>query len=78
MGIDEFLRGGKHPEPIIEVEVLKRHSMPLGFLDIDRQPVPMLPLERRTGVTEVEVGYDAAVCDGRSAALPALLGQHDF
>ena len=33
--------------------------MPLDYLDIDRQPVPMLPLERRTGVTEVEVGYDA-------------------
>ena len=59
VGIDEFLRGGKHPEPIIEVEVLKRHSMPLDYLDINRQPVPMLPLERRTGVTEVEVGYDA-------------------
>jgi formate dehydrogenase (NADP+) beta subunit len=38
---------------------LKRHSMPLNYLDINRQPVPMLPLERRTGVTEVEVGYDA-------------------
>jgi NADPH-dependent glutamate synthase beta subunit-like oxidoreductase len=59
VGIDEFLRGGKHPDPIIEVEVLKRHSMPLDYLDINRQPVPMLPLERRTGVTEVEVGYDA-------------------
>src|SRR5450631_4433036 len=59
VGIDEFLRGGKHPEPIIEVELLKRHGMPLDFLDIDRQPVPMLPLERRTGVTEVEIGYDA-------------------
>ena len=33
--------------------------MPLDYLDINRQPVPMLPLERRTGVTEVEVGYDA-------------------
>ena len=59
VGIDEFLRGGKHPEPMVEVEVLKRHSMPLDYLDINRQPVPMLPLERRTGVTEVEVGYDA-------------------
>jgi ferredoxin len=59
VGIDEYLRGGKHPEPIIEIEVLKRHSMPLDFLDIERQPVPMLPLERRTGVTEVEIGYDA-------------------
>ncbi len=60
VGIDEYLRGGKHPEPVIEVELLKRHSMPLGYLDLSRQPVPMLPLDRRTGVTEVEVGYDAA------------------
>jgi formate dehydrogenase beta subunit len=59
IGIDEYLRGGKHPEPIIEVEVFRRHSMPLDFLDILRQAVPMLPLERRTGVTEVEIGYDA-------------------
>jgi NADPH-dependent glutamate synthase beta subunit-like oxidoreductase/ferredoxin len=58
LGIDEFLRGGKHPEPLVEVEVLKRHSMPLELLDISRQAVPMLPLDRRTGVTEVEVGYD--------------------
>jgi formate dehydrogenase (NADP+) beta subunit len=34
--------------------------MPLELLDLVRPPVPMLPLERRTGVTEVEVGYDAA------------------
>src|SRR5215470_964425 len=59
VGIDEYLRGGKHPEPVIEVELLKRHTMPLGYVDLNRQPVPMLPLERRTGVTEVEVGYDA-------------------
>jgi NADPH-dependent glutamate synthase beta subunit-like oxidoreductase len=59
VGIDEYLRGGKHPDPIIEVEVHKRHTMPLDYLDINRQPVPMLPLERRTGVTEVEIGYDA-------------------
>jgi NADPH-dependent glutamate synthase beta subunit-like oxidoreductase len=59
VGIDEFLRGHKHPEPIVEVEVLKRHRMPLELLDLDRPPIPMLPLERRTGVTEVEVGYNA-------------------
>ena len=57
VGIDEFLRGHKHPEPLVEVEVFKRHSMPLELLDLVRPPVPMLPLERRTGVTEVEVGY---------------------
>src|SRR5215469_13391209 len=59
VGIDEYLRGHKHPEPIIEVEILKRHAMPLDYLDINRQTVPMLPLERRTGITEVEIGYDA-------------------
>jgi formate dehydrogenase beta subunit len=59
LGIHEYLTGNKHPDPVIEVEILKRHGMPLNFLDIDRQPVPMLPLERRTGMTEVEVGYDA-------------------
>ncbi len=58
-GIDELLLADRHPEPIIEVEVLKRHSMPLELLDLVRPPIPMLPLERRTGVTEVEVGYDA-------------------
>ncbi len=59
VGIDEFLRGQKHPEPIVEVEISKRHSMPLELLDLVREPIPMLPLERRTGMTEVEVGYDA-------------------
>jgi len=59
VGIDEFLRGQKHPEPIIEVEIFQRHSMPLELLDLARPPIPMLPLERRTGVTEVEIGYDA-------------------
>jgi NADPH-dependent glutamate synthase beta subunit-like oxidoreductase len=60
VGIDEFLRGQRHPDPIVEVEIFKRHSMPLELLDLVRPPIPMLPLERRTGVTEVEVGYDAA------------------
>jgi formate dehydrogenase beta subunit len=60
VGIDEFLRVTKHPEPIIEVEVMERYRQPLDLLDIMRQPIPMLPLNRRTGVTEVEVGYDEA------------------
>ncbi|HVJ08530.1 MAG TPA: FAD-dependent oxidoreductase [Acidisarcina sp.] len=60
VGIDEYLRGEKHPDPLIDVEVMKRYSMPLQLLDLIRQPVPMLPLERRTGVTEVEIGYDEA------------------
>jgi NADPH-dependent glutamate synthase beta subunit-like oxidoreductase/ferredoxin len=58
VGIDEYLRGHKHPEPIIEVEVLDRHQMLENFIEIVRQPIPMLPLDRRTGMTEVEVGFD--------------------
>ena len=50
--------------------------MPLELLDLVRPPIPMLPLDRRTGVTEVEIGFDAERRDGRSAALPALLGEH--
>lgn len=58
IGIDEYLRGHKHPEPVIEVEVLDRHQMIENFIDIVRQPIPMLSLDRRTGMTEVEVGFD--------------------
>jgi NADPH-dependent glutamate synthase beta subunit-like oxidoreductase/formate hydrogenlyase subunit 6/NADH:ubiquinone oxidoreductase subunit I len=58
VGIDEFLRGTRHPDPIIEVEVLDQHQMITNYMEIARQSVPMLPLERRTGVTEVEVGFD--------------------
>ena len=58
VGIDEFLRGTEHPAPIVEVEVLERHRMPLNLLDLVRPPIPMLPLNRRTGVTEVEIGFD--------------------
>jgi formate dehydrogenase beta subunit len=58
VGIDEFLRGQKHADPIIEIEVLDRHEMITNFMEIARQAVPMLPLERRTGVTEVEIGFN--------------------
>jgi formate dehydrogenase beta subunit len=58
VGIDEFLRGTVHPAPVIEVEVLERHRMPIDLLDLVRPAIPMLPLNRRTGVTEVEIGFN--------------------
>ncbi len=58
IAIDEFLRGRQHPEPLIEVSILDRHRMFADFMDIPRQDVPMLPIDRRTGVTEVEIGFD--------------------
>ncbi len=57
VGIDEFLRGVKHPEPQIEVQVLDRWQMFTDYMNIQRQAIPMLPLERRTGMTEVELVY---------------------
>lgn len=58
VGIDEFLRGRKHADPQLEIEVLDRHQMITNYIEIARQSVPSLPLERRTGVTEVEIGFD--------------------
>jgi NADPH-dependent glutamate synthase beta subunit-like oxidoreductase/ferredoxin len=60
VGIDEFLRGQKHADPVLEVEVLDMHQMITNYMEIARHSVPMVPLERRTGVTEVEVGFDEA------------------
>src|SRR6202166_4988727 len=31
VGIDQFLRGTEHPDPVIEVEVLERHRMPIAL-----------------------------------------------
>jgi NADPH-dependent glutamate synthase beta subunit-like oxidoreductase len=58
VGIDEYLRGTKHADPVLEVEVFDMHQMITNYVEIARQSVPMLPLERRTGVTEVEIGFD--------------------
>ncbi len=58
VGIFEYLRGNEHPDPIVKVEELERHRMPLDLLDLVRPRIPMLPLSRRTGVTEVEIGFD--------------------
>lgn len=65
--IDEYLSGHKAGEPVVEVEVLSRHRMFADFMEIARPAVPMLPLERRTGITEVEVGFDqeAAMAEAR-------------
>ena len=58
MGIDAYLSGRRPTEPAIEVETLPHHQMPVDYLDIPRQPVPMLSMERRTGAAEVELGFD--------------------
>ncbi len=56
--VDAFLTGRKRERTEIEVELLDRHEMLSGYMELSREPIPMLPLGRRTGITEVEVGYD--------------------
>jgi NADPH-dependent glutamate synthase beta subunit-like oxidoreductase/NAD-dependent dihydropyrimidine dehydrogenase PreA subunit len=58
LGVDEYLTGRAHPEPEIEVEILSHHKMIPGYMEIARQQVPTLPLDRRTGITEVELVFD--------------------
>jgi len=58
IGIDEHLTGRIHGEPEIEVEILPHHKMYPDYMEIGRQTIPTLPLDRRTGVTEVELVYD--------------------
>jgi len=57
-GIDEYLRGRQRREPRIEVEVLDCHGMCENFMALSRAPVPKAPIDQRTGMTEVEMGYD--------------------
>ena len=59
VGIDEYLRGAEASRAANRSRGSEAPAMPLDFMDIQRQPIPMLPLERRTGMTEVEIGYDA-------------------
>jgi len=65
--IDEHLTGRRRPDPEIQVEVLDHHKMFSDFMNLEREPVPMLPLDRRMGITEVEIGFDerAAMAEAR-------------
>jgi formate dehydrogenase beta subunit len=56
--VDRYLTGRERPEPEVEIEILDHHQMFSDYINLSRESVPMLPLDRRTGVTEVETGYD--------------------
>jgi formate dehydrogenase (NADP+) beta subunit len=60
--IDRYLRGSEWaPKPrYIEITVLDHHQMAEHFDEYSRLPVPILPLDRRTGITEVETGFTEA------------------
>ena len=57
--IDKFLRGPewKPKDQYVQITVLDHHEMAEHYDEYSRLTVPALPIERRTGVAEVEIGY---------------------
>jgi formate dehydrogenase beta subunit len=57
--IDRHLRGGEwKPKPkYVQVTLLDHHEMTAHFDEYSRLAVPVLPLDRRTGIVEVETGF---------------------
>jgi formate dehydrogenase beta subunit len=57
--IDRYLRGPAwKPQPrYVQITVLDHHEMAERFDEYSRLPVPTIPLDRRTGITEVESGF---------------------
>ncbi|MDO8678163.1 MAG: FAD-dependent oxidoreductase [Acidobacteriota bacterium] len=68
--IHEYLGKGRATlETHLEIETLMttRYRMAAGFERVDREAPPTLDLGRRTGITEVETGYDAAAARRQAA-----------
>jgi len=57
--IDRFLRGPewKPKDKYVQITVLNHHEMAANYDQYSRLAVPVLSVERRTGVAEVETGY---------------------
>jgi formate dehydrogenase beta subunit len=57
--IDKFIRGPewKPKNQFVQITVLDHHKMAEQYDEYSRLGVPVIPLERRTGVAEVEIGF---------------------
>ncbi len=57
--IDRYLQGPAwKPKPrYVQITVLDHHRMAEGFDEYSRLSVPTIPLDRRTGIAEVETGF---------------------
>ena len=57
--IDRYLQGPAwKPKPFrVQITVIDHHTMPDDFDEYSRLAVPVVPIDRRTGITEVEEGY---------------------
>jgi ferredoxin len=61
--------GGARPRATIEIEKIPtpRYRMAAGFEVLDREAPPTLDLGRRTGIAEVETGYDGEAARRQAA-----------
>ncbi len=57
--IDKFIRGSEwKPKPqYVQITLLDHHRMAEQYDEYSRLAVPVIPLERRTGIAEVEMGF---------------------
>jgi len=57
--IDKYIRGPEwKPKPkYVQITVLDHHKMAERYDEYSRLAVPVIPLERRTGIAEVETGF---------------------
>jgi formate dehydrogenase (NADP+) beta subunit len=59
-GIDRYLRGSEWKPKLkhVLITVLNHHEMAAHYDEYSRLPVPVIPIDRRTGVAEVETGFN--------------------
>ncbi|MFI5057835.1 MAG: FAD-dependent oxidoreductase [Candidatus Acidiferrales bacterium] len=57
--IDKFIRGAewRPKQQFVQITVLDHHKMAEQYDEYSRLAVPVIPLERRTGIAEVESGF---------------------
>jgi NADPH-dependent glutamate synthase beta subunit-like oxidoreductase/ferredoxin len=71
LGIEEYIQGRKiRSELTMHWEEIPNHSMPQNWTKYQRTRVPSLPVNRRTGLTQTELGYSKD--QGRIQALRCL------
>lgn len=58
--INTYLSGTEPAQPDVKITCFNTATFqpPLGYTQIPRQPIPNLPLERRVGIAQVELGYN--------------------
>jgi formate dehydrogenase (NADP+) beta subunit len=57
--IDRYLKGPawKPKSRCIQISIIEHHTMPDSYDERSRLSVPTIPVDRRTGITEVEAGF---------------------